>query len=197
MQDDALFRLLLTILIVVVGVVRVYYQRQARHAGPSKQFESTANIATRSAGGLVAIAALVLRVAKPEWLAWSSMPLWPVLRWTGVVVGFAATLLLVWAHRTLGKNFTGTLHLRAEHTLVTSGPYHWIRHPMYTALLSIALAFFLLSANWFIGAMFIGGLTAVIATRMPKEEQVMASRFGSDCQSYAARTGRLLPRLRT
>lgn len=68
---------------------------------------------------------------------------------------------------------------------------------MYTAFFAMILSFFLLSANWFIGIVFLGGLTAVMISRVTKEEQIMATRFGAEYQTWAARTGRFLPRIQS
>jgi len=196
MPDDAPFRLALGILVALVAVVRTHYQIQARRSGPVTQFESPLNIALRGTAGLAGFAILILYLAKPDLLAWASLALPAWLRWIGAVLGAAAVLLLAWVHHELGRNFSGTLHLRAEHTLVTTGPYRRIRHPMYTALFGIVLSFFLLSANWLIGAIFVGGLSAVLISRVAKEEAVMREKFGAQYQTWAAHTGRFLPRLR-
>lgn len=196
MPDDAPFRFALGGVIGAVLVVRTYYQIQARHSVPVKQFESPLNIALRAAGGLAGFALLILYLAKPASLAWAALALPAWLRWLGAPLGVAGTLLLAWVHHELGRNFSGTLHLRAEHTLVIAGPYRRVRHPMYTAFFGVVLSFFLLSANWLIGAVFIGGLSAVMISRVPKEERVMGERFGAEYESWAAHTGRFLPRLR-
>jgi protein-S-isoprenylcysteine O-methyltransferase Ste14 len=117
-------------------------------------------------------------------------------RFAGAGAGAAADAMLAWVHHELGQNFSPTLHLHDQHTLVTSGPYRWIRHPMYTAFYMLGLSFFLLSANWFIGGAFLGGLTAVMISRVAKEDALMAGRFGQQYQTWAGRTGRFLPRLR-
>ena len=194
---DAQFRIALGVVFAGLAVVRTYYQIQARHSGPAKQFESSLNIALRAMGGLAGFAILILYLVKPDTLAWASLELPAWLRWPGAALGAAGVLLLVWVHRALGRNFSGTLHLRVEHTLVTSGPYRWVRHPMYTAFFGVVLSFFLLSANWLIGGIFIGGIAAVMISRVAKEERVMADRFGAGYQAWAARTGRFLPQLRS
>jgi len=123
MRDDAPFRIVLGAVFAAVLVVRTYYQIQARHSGPAKQFESPLSIALRGVGGLAAFAILILYVARSDSLAWASLALPAWLRWLGAALGVAGELLLAWVHRELGRNFSGTLHLRDEHTLVTTGPY--------------------------------------------------------------------------
>lgn len=196
MPYDAPFRVALGAVLAALAVVRTYYQVQARRSGPATQFESPLNIALRAIAGLAGFTILVLYLARPDWLASTALALPPWLRWLGAAGGVAGVLMLSWVHRELGRNFSGTLHLRAEHTLVTTGPYRRIRHPMYTAFFCVVLSFFLLSANGLIGAIFIGSLSAVIFSRVAKEEQVMSEKFGPQYQAWAAHTGRFLPRLR-
>jgi protein-S-isoprenylcysteine O-methyltransferase Ste14 len=195
-DDQNQFRIALGVVFVGLAVVRTYYQVQARRSGPAQQFESPLNIALRAIGGLAGFAILILYLAKPDTLAWASLELPAWLRWLGAASGVAGVLLLIWVHRELGRNFSGTLHLRAEHTLVTTGPYRRVRHPMYTSFFLVVLSFFLLAANWLIGVIFIGGITAVMISRVAKEDQVMSERFGAEYQAWAAHTGRFLPRLR-
>ena len=57
-------------------------------------------------------------------------------------------LLLFWTFHSLGKNLTDTVVTRREHSLVTHGPYRWVRHPFYVVLFLWVLSFSLLTANW-------------------------------------------------
>jgi len=56
-------------------------------------------------------------------------------------------------------------------------------------------SFFLISTDWFIGLLFIGGVTAVIISRVGREEATMIEQFGDEYRAYMQRTGRFLPRL--
>ena len=102
--------------------------------------------------------------------------------------------LLVWTFRCLGKNLTDTVVTRQKHTLVTHGPYRWVRHPFYSSAVLVISGNSLAAANWFF---FVAGclmfLLLVIRTR--KEEQNLIARFGDDYRNYMQRTGRFVPRL--
>jgi protein-S-isoprenylcysteine O-methyltransferase Ste14 len=195
MDSNAPFRLVLALLVLGVAAVRIPHHIDAFEAAGTEQFESWNNAALRGGAGILGFAALIGWLISPRWMGWAAIPMPDWLRWFGAGVGFAGLAGLVWVHRELGRNFSGTLALRAGQTLVTSGPYRWVRHPMYTTLYMIVLSFFLVTANWFIGATFIGSLTAVVASRVTREEAVMATRFGDDYRRWAARTGRFLPGL--
>jgi protein-S-isoprenylcysteine O-methyltransferase Ste14 len=66
---------------------------------------------------------------------------------------------------------------------------------MYSAFYLLHVAAFLLTANWFIGATWIAGLTAIIFLRVNREEAMLLARFGDTYTAYAENTGRFLPRI--
>jgi protein-S-isoprenylcysteine O-methyltransferase Ste14 len=108
--------------------------------------------------------------------------------------GPACRTLLIWTLRTLGPNLTDTVVTRKEHRLVTTGPYHWIRHPFYDAVGLAILANSLTAANWFL--FLSGGLVFILLlVRTGIEEKHLRARFGSAYQDYVERTGRFLPRI--
>jgi protein-S-isoprenylcysteine O-methyltransferase Ste14 len=110
-------------------------------------------------------------------------------------MALVSLVLLVWVQRALGSNFSTTLHVREEHTLVTYGPYRWVRHPMYTVLYLFLIGVFLVTQNWFIGAGFLIPLTLIVAMRLDNEEAAMIEKFGDDYRQYMHRTGRFAPRV--
>ncbi len=143
--------------------------------------------------GIAGMVGLLLYLLNPRWMAWSSVPLPGWLRWVGIALGAAAGILLVWTFRSLGKNLTDTVVTRREHTLVTRGPYRWIRHPFYATVILSVLANSLAAANWFIFAT--GALCFVlIVLRTRTEEQLLLARFGGAYADYMQRTGRFFPR---
>jgi protein-S-isoprenylcysteine O-methyltransferase Ste14 len=134
---------------------------------------------------------LLAYLLNPGWMAWSSISLPNWLRWVGVGIGVAGGALLIWTLRSIGKNLTDTVVTRKEHTLVTIGPYRWVRHPFYGSVALCILASSLIAANWFI---FLTGVLvlALIAVRTPKEEEKLLARFGDSYRDYMERTGRFL-----
>jgi len=129
----------------------------------------------------------------PERMAWSAVPLPDWLRWSGVgVLGIAAVLLL-WTLHSLGPNLTDTVVTRQAHTLVTRGPYRWVRHPFYDSAGLMVLGVALMAANWFL---MLGGLVfmILIVIRTRTEEDKLLARFGDSYRTYMMQTGRFLPR---
>jgi len=100
----------------------------------------------------------------------------------------------VWTFRNLGTNITDTVVTRKEHSMVTTGPYRWVRHPFYVSFAQGMLANSLATANWFI---FVVGTAAflLLVLRTKKEEENLIARFGDDYRQYMKTTGRFWPRL--
>lgn len=145
-------------------------------------------------GSPVAICHLAFLIS-PRWVDFAAFdaPLW--LRLIGVMLSVAGLWMFSWMFRHLGLNVTSTSKPRANATLVTTGPYRWIRHPMYTATLLLVAAASLLTANVVV---VVGGLTmfALLVARSRLEEQRLEEKFGDAYRDYQRRTGRFLPRLR-
>ena len=103
-------------------------------------------------------------------------------------------VLLVWTFQNLGRNLTDTVVTRKQHTLVTTGPYRWVRHPMYASAALAIVGNSLVAANWYL---FVVGCLALLllVIRTRKEEQNLIAKFGDDYRNYMQRTGRFVPRL--
>ena len=94
---------------------------------------------------------------------------------------------------TLGNNLTDTVVTRKAHTLVTGGPYRWVRHPFYLAALAGGVGTALLAANMLILGATLAGFTLLVL-RTPIEERHLADRFGEAYETYRRRVGAFLPR---
>jgi len=188
-----MFRGSLAAVLVLLTVTRVHYARKAgKRISLRKEGESGAAL-LRLLNSLAAIATLVYLLA-PHWMRGSALPMPAWLRWVGAAVGLVAVALFLWVHHALGENWSTSVGTKAQHTLVTSGPYRWVRHPMYAVTFVWAFAFFLLSANWFVGIAWLAlGVAAV--SRAGREEAALIERFGAEYRAYMQRTGRFLPGL--
>lgn len=121
-----------------------------------------------------------------------SIPFW--IGWTGTLLFVCAIYILYLSHADLGKNWSPVLGIKREHTLVTSGIYRYIRHPMYAAHLLWAIAQILILHNWIAGFSFIAVMIPHYLVRVGKEEQMMIDQFGDEYRSYQQNTGRIFPK---
>lgn len=97
--------------------------------------------------------------------------------------------------RAIGTNTTPTVETREKHELVTTGPYRWVRLPLYTVGTMLFGPLSLLAANWFMGLASLVVLV-MLMVRSRKEEEKLIERFGDEYREYMKRTGGLLPKLK-
>jgi len=130
----------------------------------------------------------------PNEVRWATILLPAWLRWMGAVGGVFGALLMYWTLSSLGKNLTDTVVVRKNATLITHGPYRWVRHPFYVTAAVLMGSVTVLTANWMIG-LSSAMILAMLAIRTSKEEQMLIERFGQPYLDYRQRTGRFVPRL--
>ena len=197
MNNEVIFRGSLAAVFILLTSIRLYHARKAGKAGEKVSVDREGKFGAtllRLFNSLAVIATLMYLIA-PQLMRWSALPMPAWLRWIGVVVGFVTISLFLWAHRALGENWSTSVETKEQHTLVTSGPYRWVRHPMYATMFVWALAFFLLSTKWFVGITWLA-LGIMAASRAGKEEAALTEKFGAEYRAYMQRTGRFLPGLR-
>ena len=120
-------------------------------------------------------------------------PTW--LRWVGAFMLVIGISILWSAHHNLGLSFHSLVVQKEDQVLVESGPYKWIRHPIYTAYFLNYIGGGLLAGNWvltFIPTICFG---LMIYLRLGEEETVMIEKFGDNYRHYMERTGRFLPKI--
>ena len=120
-------------------------------------------------------------------------PFVPVMNYLGIAVDLACLWLLHRTHRDLGHNWSVSLDLRERHTLVTTGIYRSVRHPMYAGFWLMALAQVLLLPNWIAGPAGLVGFAILFFGRVRREEEMMISAFGDEYRTYMRRTARVVP----
>jgi protein-S-isoprenylcysteine O-methyltransferase Ste14 len=137
---------------------------------------------------------VVLYLLNVPWIWWSYLflPLW--IRILGIILSLISLVYLYWAGKVLAEHFSYTLEIQEEQKLVTSGPYHRVRHPIYTGTVTFLIFQFLVADNWMFLALTLI-LLPYLMIRVRKEEAMMVEEFGEEYLSYIERTGRFLPRL--
>ena len=198
MKGESVFRGIAATLLAAALSVSAYYRHRAEQASEEKiswREEGLPTIIALRSSGLALLLSVMAYLLNPRWMEWSSLSLPAWLRWSGAGLGAATLPLTYWVFRSLGKNITPTVETRENHELVTSGPYRWVRHPLYSVGTSFFVSLSLVAANWFVGLGSLSAL-AMLLVRLPKEEAKLIERFGDEYRVYMERTGRFLPRLR-
>jgi len=101
----------------------------------------------------------------------------------------------LWSFQRLGSALTPTPVPISGAGLRTTGPYAWVRHPIYSALLLVTLGFLIAAgslASWLWGVVIV--LFFWVKSRW--EDRLLLQEYGSDWQQWAATTGALIPRRR-
>lgn len=194
MNADAVFRPYVIAIFVVMMMIALPFRIKSQSTGErlDRMQEGLFILVTlRLAGAALWIGAIAFMI-NPASMAWASMPLPNWSRWAGVAVGVVTPILLAWTLNALGPNLTDTVVTRQAHTLVTRGPYRWVRHPFYGCLALFVVSLGLAAANWFVLA---GGVVvlSLLAARTRIEEEQLLARFGDPYRAYLQRTGRFLP----
>ncbi len=184
--------------VIAVAIATTTARRATRHHGgllSQLAHEIRALLIVRAVLGLVFYGALSAWMFWPGALAWMYFPLTESLRWIAVALLIPALALFAWSFRSLGTNYRGGVGLYDGHELVNSGPYRWIRHPIYVAFICIMVLVLPLSANWVLGASGILLVVSIAVGRIPREERELSERFGDAWETYRRRTPQLFPRI--
>jgi len=127
---------------------------------------------------------LALDARLVPWAAWQF--------WAGAALTAAGLAFTVWARRHLGRNWSAIVTLKQDHELVTSGPYAWVRHPIYTGLLAGFLGSAIALGQWR-GLLAVALFYAAALRKYRLEERWMRERFGVAYDAYRARVKALVP----
>ncbi|MDY6865554.1 MAG: isoprenylcysteine carboxylmethyltransferase family protein [Halobacteriota archaeon] len=199
-SEDNILHLLFSLLFLLFLFERGYFQAKAmRVSGEASKFrESKQKMAVMIFFFLVAqlwVLGSFVYIVRPALLNWTNLPIPSWIRWAGAIITVSGMALEFSTQLYLGRNYSTTLHISEGQSLVTTGPYRHIRHPMYTALITVGIGLGLLSTSWYFLLPFL--VTAiVIVLRVMREEEAMIERFGDEYIEYTQRTGRFFPCLR-
>jgi len=194
MQGETRYQIISLLSIFAFLAIRAYY----RHKTGTLQLDlSTSRDSKRLRMFVVFLSVpavgLLIWLINPDWMHWFNLGLPEWIRWSGFALVIVGLALLSWAHQTLSASFSGNLEIRAQHKMITAGPYQWVRHPIYSAIVLWSVGVALIAANWFVGLIPVA-FTLFFVLRVPLEEKMMVEAFGNEYQDYMKRTGRFMPK---
>jgi protein-S-isoprenylcysteine O-methyltransferase Ste14 len=196
MDMERVFQMTALVLLLSGLSISIYFRRKANQTGEEIDVKEEGSLILnlRRIFGLLLWLSAFAYLINPAWMAWSQLPLPYWLRWVGAGILLVCIPLVYWVFSSLGMNVTPTVVIRQEHSLVMSGPYRWVRHPLYTVGFLMFVGLSHLAANWFILLMLVLGIIP-ISMRTPLEEGRLIEYFGDEYRDYMQHTGRYLPRL--
>lgn len=185
-------------LIVVAAVHLAVSQHQLRRAGAGASAAGPRAEGFWLATGtgvffLAFCVSATIRLLNPDWLPWLELPLSTPIRWLGLPLMSLGAALHLWGAKHLGRNLTVTISTIEGHSLVTTGPFRWVRHPLYTGGMVESLGVCLFLASGIVGASALA-FWIMIVVRTPREEALLLESFGADYARYVEQVGRFLPR---
>jgi protein-S-isoprenylcysteine O-methyltransferase Ste14 len=112
--------------------------------------------------------------------------------WAAAAVCTIGLAFAVWARVTLGRNWSGVVALKERHELVERGPYRFVRHPIYTGILTMFFATALAQGHLsgFVGTLL---LFASFWIKLRDEEKLMLQQFPERYADYRRRAKRIIP----
>jgi len=126
------------------------------------------------------------------WLGMRFLPSLHSLAVVGLALTIAGCAFAIWARLVLGSNWSGRATVKADHQLMTGGPYAIARHPIYTGLLVAVVGTALADGEWHA---FMAVITILLAfvVKMSQEERLMIQTFPAEYPAYRHRVKALIP----
>jgi protein-S-isoprenylcysteine O-methyltransferase Ste14 len=189
--------ILIVVFIVLAAALFIsgYFRKRARDEGGviKRQEEGWFVLFLRMIFAIPLLVVILLNIFYPRAVLWAhfSTPLY--LQIIALVAMLCCVPLLWWVFRSIGKNISETILTKESQEFVTSGPYNWVRHPLYGSALVLLLSISLVFGDWIILGYGILGLLAFRLLVIPAEEKQLLDAFGDEYACYQARTGALLP----
>jgi protein-S-isoprenylcysteine O-methyltransferase Ste14 len=158
-------------------VLIIYVLRGAKTASAEIEHPAAASLASRIVKilGMLYLFALIYC---PRWVGIHSSPLanWPGRGWIGVAICAAGVGLVIASRRTLGRNWSDLVVLKRNHKLIQSGPYRWVRHPLYSGML-LAILGSAITVNSRVAYLTVPVLLLGFWVKARKEEVLLEKHF--------------------
>jgi protein-S-isoprenylcysteine O-methyltransferase Ste14 len=112
-------------------------------------------------------------------------------RSAGAALVVAGLAFSIWARQHLGRNWSGIVTIKSDHNLIRTGPYRYVRHPIYTGLVVALIGTALSQADWRGPIMIVAAVYSFVV-KIRVEERVMSETF-PEYTEYRRQTAALFP----
>jgi protein-S-isoprenylcysteine O-methyltransferase Ste14 len=170
----------------------IYWKAAAAGVKPASRTESQASRAAHLVPLAIAALLLWLPSLPAGWLCGRFLPSTPAILALGALVTAAGLLFSVWARVYLGGNWSAIVTLKAGHELIRSGPYRFVRHPIYTGLLVAFVGSAIARGEWR-GVLAVLIALAALWRKLRLEERWLGEQFGQAYERYRAEVAALIP----
>ena len=178
--------------ILLEMAIRIPLQK-ARKALPRSEQRISRTETFLLGGLLVSMVIIPLIFTATGWLDFANYNLPGWLGWLGVLLLLGSLVIFARAHLDLKSNWSPSLEIYEKHTLITTGIYKYIRHPMYASQWLWVIAQILLLQNWLAGPIDFILFIPFYFIRVLAEEKMMADQFGEAYLKYIRQTGGVIP----
>ena len=191
-MDEIIYKTALIILIIVFLVIRVRDVKrfQKRERKINKSTKTDLFLLGFNTFGMVIIPVIY---CLSTYFDGFMMHLSDTIRVFGVFIYAASFLLMYFVLKELKGDWSMKLEIWKGHRLVTTGPYRYVRHPMYTAFFMMMAGQLLLTSNWFVGLFGIISFVIIYIYKIPREEMMLKEEFGQSYSDYRENTKKIIP----
>jgi len=127
-----------------------------------------------------------------SWLREQLIPHIAPVHGAGLALGMAGAVLCIYSRLILGRNWSASVQLKHDHELIQSGPYRFVRHPIYSGFLLLFLGSAVMIGEWR-GLLSIAIVFISFWRKLRLEEAWLGQHFGPAYQQYRQRTKALIP----
>ena len=141
------------------------------------------------------VGAVLIAAHRLPWSPLMNLRLWrrsALGYWIGLAVLLAGVALAVWARVHLGRNWSGTVTVKEDHELIRSGPYGYVRHPIYTGLITGLIGTAICSGT-LRAAIGVAIISAALYVKSRTEERFMRETFPGQYPQYCEQVPALVP----
>jgi protein-S-isoprenylcysteine O-methyltransferase Ste14 len=135
---------------------------------------------------------LLSRTLAVGWLGSRFVSVAEIWKWIGITLTAAGLALCLWARRELAENWSDRVALKVDHELIRTGPYRFLRHPIYSGVL-LAMAGTALAIGEWKGFVAFAVMMTNYAIKARREERILVSKFGQEYEDYKRHAAFLVP----